>query len=73
MEHQGSQPSVPQWSHTLDYLRVLIPVDKFADVRARALDALRAQPKSVSSQQIEEQIRRFKTMPVRSSRNDPLP
>lgn len=47
MEHQRSQPSVPQCSHTLDYLRVLIPVDNFRDVRARVLDALKAQPKSV--------------------------
>ncbi len=73
MEHQGSQPSVPQWSHTLDYLGVLIPVDKFAGVRARILDALRTQPQSVSSQQIKEQIFRFKTMPVRFSVNDRLP
>jgi hypothetical protein len=66
MNHQGSQPSVPQWSQTIDYQRVVIPVEKFAGVRGRVLNALRAQPQSVSLQQAMEQIRRFQTMPVRS-------
>ncbi len=66
MNHQGSQPSVPQWSQTLDYQRVVIPVEKFAAVRGRVLNALRAQPKSVSLQQAMQQIRRFQIMPVRS-------
>jgi hypothetical protein len=62
----GSQPSAPPWSQTIDYQRVVIPVEKFAGVRARVLEALKAQPKSVSLQQVTEQIRRFQTMPVRS-------
>jgi hypothetical protein len=66
MNHQGSQPSGPQWSQTIDYQSVVIPVEKFAGVRARVLNALRAQPQSVSLQQAMEQIRRFQTMPVRS-------
>jgi hypothetical protein len=66
MEHQESQPSVPQWSQTLDYQRVVVPESKFAGVRGRVLNALRAQPQSVSLQQVTEQIRKFQTMPVRS-------
>ena len=66
MNHQGSQPSVLQWSQTIDYQGVVIPVEKFAGVRARVLEALKAQPQSVSLQQVTEQIRRFQTMPVRS-------
>jgi hypothetical protein len=66
MNHQGSQPYGPQWSQTIDYQSVVIPVEKFAGVRARVLNALKAQPKSVSLQQVTEQIRRFQTMPVRS-------
>jgi hypothetical protein len=66
MNHQGSQRSGPQWSQTIDYQSVVIPVEKFAGVRARVLNGLRAQPKSVSLQQAMEQIRWFQTMPVRS-------
>jgi hypothetical protein len=66
MSHQGSQTSVPQWSQTLDYQRVVVPESKFAGVRGRVLNALRAQPQSVSLEQVTEQIRKFHTMPVRS-------
>ncbi len=66
MNHQGSQPSVHQWSPTLEYQRVVLPENKFAGVRGRVLNALRQQPPSVSSQQVTEQIRKFQTMPVRS-------
>jgi hypothetical protein len=66
MNQQGTQPSVPQWSQTLDYQRVVVPESKFAGVRGRVLNALRAQPQSVSLEQVTEQIRKFHTMPVRS-------
>ena len=66
MDHQRSQHSVPQWSQTLDYQRVVVPESKFTGVRGRVLNALWAQPQSVSLQQVTEQIRKFQTMPVRS-------
>ena len=66
MEHKGSLPSVHQWSPTAEYQTVVTPVNKFAGVRGRVLNALRAQPQSVSLQQVTEQIRKFQTSPVRS-------
>ncbi len=42
-----------------------MPESKFAGVRGRVLNALRAQPQTVSLEQVTEQIRKFHTMPVR--------
>jgi hypothetical protein len=42
------------------------PMKRFDGVRGRVLNALKAQPQSVSLKQATEQIRRFQTGPARS-------
>lgn len=66
MNHQISQSSVHKWSPASEYQTVVSSGSKFAGVRGRVLNALRAQPQSVSSQQVTEQTRKFQTMPMRS-------
>ena len=65
MNRQGTQHSVSQWSPISEYQTAVLPVSKFAGVRGRVLNALRAQPQSVSLQQVTEQIRKFRTTPLR--------